>query len=335
MKKIAIFLTIMALHHSAYALDVLDNILSYFTDDPKYTIDKRKYVSRDNAPFSAVVGLYYSGKSNFCSGTLTSDGVIVTAKHCIVGKGDNSYTPLTQIHINYKADSNVAVNYRLSPTADVWNSDGSHNYSDASAPFHDWAFLVPQKDIKSIVQVSKLTGKGTSDVIVAGYGALKILSDQEIRKIRQEYAKWLNSQEGMGYHESTLFGTDLNIFSSTGYAFFSEIYNGLIPGIASDTFKDTDKLKASYCRVTASDTEYNEIGCQLWGGNSGGSVFYKYNNKWYLYGVTVNGLSTITNNRDTYARGAHMVPVNRFFTYYKNLISKLKDINKKGNTNEN
>lgn len=314
MKKLALFLMIVMIHHGAYALDILDNALSYFKNDPKYTIDKRKYVSNSIEPFSAVVGLKSQIGKNWCSGTLTADGIVVTAKHCIFDGYTNAYKDLNSIIINYQ-NTNIGVKQRTSSGANIY-PDG--NYNDT----YDWALLVPNKDIKSRIKVSKLTQGATSDVIVVGYGGLKILSNQEIRNIRKEYAKWLN--RGVEADMAPYSGVDLNGRSTFGMQFIQDIRNGRVKGIPANTFDDTHRLKASYCRATISNDRYNEIGCQMWGGNSGGSVFYKYNNQWYLYGTTVSASVMITNNRNTYARGAHMVPINTFIKSYRELVSKLK-----------
>lgn len=285
-----------------------------------YTIDKRKYVWRYNAPFSAVVGLN-SGGLNWCSGTLTADGVVVTAKHCVFNGTNKTYKPLESIIIN-SINGDTVVKQRIASGNDIYPDSG---YDDT----YDWAILVPKTDIKSVVQVNKLPDGATSDVIVAGYGGLKILSDQEIKKIRKEYAKWLN--RGTNTNIASSSGVDLQSRSSFGSQFVQEIIAGQINGIPADTFQDTHRLKASYCRATLSNNGQNLTGCQAWGGNSGGSVFYKYNNKWYLYGVFVSGYGgAFTNDRDTYAQARHMVPINSFFTQYQDLVKQLKD-----NTNEN
>lgn len=333
MKKIAIFLTIMAICGDTYGattnlkiIEPADNtrVHKYVPNlkiSPLYTIDKREYVSRDKAPFSAVVGLKDPYSKNWCSGTLTADGVVVTAKHCVFDGANKTYKPLESIIIN-SINGDTGVKRRIASGRDIYPDSG---YDDT----YDWALLAPKANIKSTVNVSKLTGNGTSDVVVAGYGALKILSNQEIRKIRQEYAKWLN--RGTGTNIASSSGVDLQTRSSLGSQFVREIIAGQINGIPADIFQDTHRLKASYCHATISNASQNEIACQTWGGNSGGPVFYKYNNKWYLYGIHVSGNGIITDNRNTYAVGIHMVPINVLIPYYRKLVSQLRE----GNTNEN
>ncbi|MCM1294791.1 MAG: trypsin-like serine protease [Muribaculaceae bacterium] len=315
MKKIYAFLLIMTMWHPAYGLDVYDHIMSYFTDDPKYTIDKRKYVSRDRAPFSAVVGLKYANGKNWCSGTLTADGIVVTAKHCIYGEG-TGYKQLGDLYINHKDAGDVGVKHRTSSGVDIYAIGDNDNA-------YDWALLVPKKDIKSTIRVSPATNNKTADTVVAGYGALKILSDQEIRTIRTEYARWLNNMAGTNI--ASRLGEDLPARSGFGSQFVGAVKAGRISSVSRDTFYDTHRLKASYCQATASNKKQNTRGCQIWGGNSGGGVFVKQNDKWYLYGVMITGSANITNNRDTFAKAAHMVPINMFIEHYKKLVSKLKE----------
>ena len=329
MKKFAVFLMIMATCGGTYGtgLDLQKQQIIAQSDKtrlnvttpptlpkakPTHTIDKRKYVSRDTEPFSDVVGLKYQGGENWCSGTLTADGIVVTAKHCIFDGYSNSYKPSDSIIINSRNGDTGVRTWRASGH-DVYPNG---NYDDT----YDWALLAPRADIKSNILVSKLTN-GTGDVVLVGYGALKILSDQEIRKIRTEYAKWLNRNAGTNVAGNA---ADLNERSSFGSQFVSDIKADKINGIPSDTFNDTNKLKASYCRATIGKANSNEIGCQMWGGNSGGSVFLKRDNKWYLFGAHVSGHLNITNNRNTYAQGARVVPINMFIESYKKLVNELK-----------
>lgn len=329
MKKIYAFLLIMAMWNPAYGAntDLFRQQIIAPSDNTRvvppqlklplntHTIDKRQYVSRDNAPFSAVVGLKYANGKNWCSGTLTADGIVVTAKHCIYGEG-TGYEQLGDLYINHKDAGDVGVKRRTSSGVDIYANDRYNNT-------YDWALLVPKKDIKSTVRVSTANNNVTADVINVGYGGLKILSDQEIRTIRTQYAKWLNHMSGTNMANQS--GEDLDTQSGFGSQFVYEIKNGKISGVSRDTFNDTHRLKASYCRATASNKQQNTKGCQGWGGNSGGSVFVKQDNKWYLYGIHISGYNDITGDRKTFAKMAHMVPINTFIEHYKKLVSEIKE----------
>ena len=285
-----------------------------------YTIDKRQYVSRSSEPYSAVIGLQQNGR-NFCTGTLTADGIVVTAKHCIYD--ESGKRNLRRIRLNSANHGNMTIAKTSASDKNIY-PDGE--YDSTGGAKSDWALLVPSRSVRSNIRVKSFTsseiraiffgvpGMGTFAQAV-GYGALKILSDQEINTLRREYAKFIKSNKK---------AEDFNARKSKGRQFVNQVGEGLVPGVSANTFRDTNRLKMSKCvvdTITAGDMMH---GCQTWVGDSGDPVFVNYGNKWYLYGVHVAGRSIISNRRWKYADATKFVFVNKFIDSYKKLVQKIK-----------
>lgn len=286
-----------------------------------YTIDQREYVSRAAPPYSSIVR--FGGDNPYCTGTLTANGIVVTAKHCILDKNNWIKSPY-DIHVDHATYGPLVLG--MGPMTGNTNLYPRGNFDLSAGLVGDWAFLSPRMDVISDVNVARFSGNAPVDVIVAGYGALKILSDQEIQNVRRAYMEYLRGTSFLGAANPMYYfgGEDVETYTSTGLGFVWAVSQGKIPDVSPDVFRDNNALKISRCRAQSelNSDESNLIGCQGWGGNSGGPVFLNIDGKWYLYGIVFAGRQNITNKRDTYAESANMVYVNNFWDQYVEFLNR-------------
>ncbi len=286
-----------------------------------YTIDLREYVSPSLHPYSAIVQV--GPESGACTGTLTADGVIVTAKHCVLDENFRTLQP-KDLSVRHQIEGPLLLGDIQASGFDIY----PNMYFDTNmGVVGDWALLGPRRDVKSDVRMAKFSGNMPVDVEVVGYGALKVLSDQEIQKIRQEYMKYLrgvsfaNRLNPLNYFGGESFATT----TSTGVDFINRVNAGQIPNLSPDIFQDSSRLKLSRCVALADPGEEgNLIDCQGWGGNSGGPVLLNLDGKWYLYGVAVAGFNGISTNKSFFAQLNYMVHSNKFWDEYNFFLTKYR-----------
>ena len=241
-----------------------------------YTFDKRKYINTwSSEPYSYVLQMRNKkGGAPFCTANMVA-GKIVTAKHCIVNKSLNDIVFIDSSGRNLCATSGKAGNYE---------KEQANTYSG------DWAVLTPCSKDKEYVKKNSLSMFGDNIPVSAtidrvyylGFGALKIMSDEEIKKFKQAYysfvydhAKTKPKKDKKDYvAEATAdkkSGIKLN--NSTGQLF---IKNMKKYGVDPNIFKDTYNLKASVCTTNDSPNKTNllkNLKCQSWGGDSGGGLY--------------------------------------------------------------
>ena len=236
----------------------------------EYTVDKRCYVTdkqKQQKPYSAVVGIKAPGRGTVCTGTIIKKAdnklYLYTAKHCV---DDKSGVPLNTIAIETQKGKSITVTKNK-----VGNYDGPTNSHHSG----DWAvYDVPgmYSDIISTGISDKNSPSMNARMI--GYGALKIMSDSEIEVFKQKYIKYLKEIKGVKLigtgivYDFMLGGVDVK-----GGPYGSGFVNYLAKNEGSyyrDMFTDFTKLKESNCKYSALG---QDIGCQGWGGNSGGGIF--------------------------------------------------------------
>jgi len=285
-----------------------------------YTIDRREYVTNSElkqAPFSSVVALQDKWGDTYCTATLTTDGIVVTAKHCVVDGG-----PARLL----LASKGQMLKYDLleRSSADIYDDNGRYINAEQDFAFMGVVGDVPDGGVE-LFTISSLPGL---ESMVVGYGALRILSDDEIKTIRHEYAKWLKKNRILrpaGHSRADKDGVDLYARGATGSEFVKDIRAGKIPGVDKKIFSDdSGRLKKSYCVVNGLG---GEMGCQTWGGNSGGPVFTKMGDTWVLFGEHTSSNPVISSSDSYHIQGAGFVPVSifGFGVAYDEFLWRIKD----------
>ena len=228
------------------------------TNPNEYTIDRRCYVTdeqKTQKPYSAVARIDIEEIGAYCTGTIVKekDGTpyLFTAKHCVYrpfldGKSvDTVKIKLEKDNIEYEATKYACGNYFGS-----WKTYGG-----------DWAVYKLSEDkkedfLKIAVEKTNKSPNGKYSARLVGYGALKIMSDEEIRDFKQSYIEHLKRKK-----ETVDFTADDNRGVSVSNEFLEQEMPNLID--------DHTALKVSFCQYGPN----NGIGCQGWFGNSGGPVF--------------------------------------------------------------
>lgn len=253
------------------------------TDSSSYTIDRRCYVQNEelsNAPYNAVVYLADVYK-NRCSGVVVKyedKFYLYTVKHCVFNYG------------NIKKNINVSV----PPKLFVWAKQ--HNI----LPHQDLAiYAIKNKDLPYVIMDEDFDYSAEDiDVKVVGYGALKIMSDEEIKDFIKKYVTFLKSvsrsksgEEYLKEHYIDMSNPDIvqKQFEVIGVPYkhptaqdFLEDLHERYREYYSDIFENT-KLQVSRCKHN--DTTGRDF-CQVWGGTSGGGMFNQNNE---LVGIITKG----------------------------------------------
>lgn len=300
------------------------------TNPDEYTIDKRCYVTdeqRKEKPFNSTVpvGLGYG----YCTGTLAKwislsayfkkplktsfdiphdDAVyLFTAKHCADTDDDGKPDSVFRIELpNY----NTLVD-------SILVASGDYDTLKGTKPEDDWAIYrlpapINQENIEYVL--ADTNGKHDNrSVISVGYGLLKIMSDAEIKKFKQEYLNYLtkNNITDMSYDNTGIIPSDGGV--------------NLVQGKAADFIEYLDNFRSEYfvdlffnIALKFSRCTHTDGGnCQAWGGNSGGPLF---DDKQHLVGVYTRGISVI--GGDYHAGGSFSVPTGHIYTQ---MIQKKKN----------
>lgn len=289
------------------------------TNPEDYTVDKRCYVTdyqKRAKPYNAVVGTirYFEP---YCTGTVIKwqDRLYVyTAKHCVV---DENGVAADTIKIKTQSGEEIVVNKNKVGDNDVM----SNNNNRAG----DWAiYSVPAKYNIASTNFSAANGDIWWDLLqlvkydarVIGYGSLKIMSDSEIELYKQKYIKYLTNKQhipsALAKNNEKIYGFDGKGGINTYYDEKSNQYvaNFLIDLASNDyayyidIFKNKE-LKVSYCKFSNTG---QAIGCQIYGGNSGGGTF---DNDGNLMGILTGYHSVIGGkNHAAAASGSSVINVN-------------------------
>lgn len=230
-------------------------------------VDNRKYVNWDTEPYNKFVR--FESWLGTCTGQYVAPNIILTAAHCFRDSSEEFY-------IVRSDDKKAAVTLL---------KDGWAGFTDRSVckRSDDWAiFLVGDPafynnffGFQPIFNQNVETG-----VISGGFGALRILSKDEIQKIITVIKNNYESFKNIGVAN---FGSQLETLIA------AEPYN-----ITETLFGDVKRFKAESCKVkldlnfTYSDSDYPAqqmltSTCDIWGGNSGGAVIDS--NNYNVYGV--------------------------------------------------
>ncbi len=237
------------------------------TNPGAYTVDRRCYVNdiqKHQKPFNASValgdnaGVPYARKEFdfYCSGTIVKRDeklYIYTAKHCVV----DSNTDVVADTISFRLQDGTSMRAYRDQVGDFIMSTGKNRSGD-------WA-IYEIRDASDNVPYVDLSNNPTPKVISVGYGALKIMSDNEIWDFKQKYLEYLYT------NPDKRAGKDWKFIDGGVYIEDPDVEKFIVKigrDFARDFFVDL-KLKVSECYYVNS----KPIGCQGWGGDSGGGMF--------------------------------------------------------------
>lgn len=291
MKKYIIISLLLFIPSLAMAAD-------HCTNPKEYTVDRRCYVTdaqKKEKPYNAVVALI-NNDGPYCTGTIIkwkNNLYVYTAKHCVTdkfGSVADSITVRTQSDIEITANKN---------NFGAFDTVANHNNRSG-----DWAiYSIPSAH--KIVSTNVTDKEGykwdlmklfSHDAQVIGYGGLKIMSDKEISNYKAKYIRYLKYKKGIiAKGDESRYGFDGKggVYAYRGDSSNPYVVNFLdyLRDNASeyywDVFQNNKKLKVSSCGFSASG---QSVGCQIWGGNSGGGVFDKEGN---LMGILAGYSATI------------------------------------------
>ena len=292
----------------------------------EYTVDKRCYVTdmqKQTRPFNAVVGLINEDGDIYCTGTIVKlkDSLyIFTAAHCTDLDGDG--LPTNTIRVKLQDNRFFEVNRFIN--SDYFVVDDDPVIQSYLRGFQkDWAVYKFQnvENVPFVSPTNQLdidvfsTFRFDYDALDVGYGALKIMSNQDIEDFKQSYVKFLKEQslpsgeirdkintafdgvvdtiEAYRLNEQNISPhqkSELGFTSEGGISTRSVavmIFLATNKDLYERLFKDNDKLKVSYCKYQSSGSEKN---CQGWNGNSGGGLFDSSGN---LMGIHTRGSEVI------------------------------------------
>lgn len=262
---------------TAFLLLCLSVANNLFADT--YTLDKRKYIDNTTwatEPYSYVLKMQIKGgAAPICTANMIGER-IVTAKHCIVNKDLSN--------VVFIAYNGRKISAKPNPIT------GNYVENDPSTYTGDWAVLTPSAKDMDFVKKHSLDMFGDSvpamsvifnKVSYLGFGALKIMSDQEIAKFQRAYYSYLydnlqkkefidkeNFVKGMIKTRPTI---DMQTKTAKGFLKKMSDY-----GVDSNIFRDTPRLKESVCKTNKNPNatlSLTNLQCQSWGGNSGGGLY--------------------------------------------------------------
>jgi len=264
-KKLFVFLSLF-LSANSFGAD-------HCTNSTEYTVDKRCYVTdeqKERKPYNSVVALIDDDEFIYCTGTIVQGKngkpYVYTAKHCILDENN-----LVQSTLRIKLQDGTELNVTK-------NKVGDFDIATDENESGDWAvYSINKKDVPMVEKIFQLRVDGLglklpmlSNIKLVGYGTLKIMSDKEITEFKDKYIAYLKDKE-----EIDIQGTEYNYgFVSGGIETQNEYVINFIDN--NDDYWET--LDSDSGRLKVSACEYffysgKEIGCQAWGGNSGGPIF--------------------------------------------------------------
>ena len=242
------------------------------TNPEAYTIDKRCYVTNEQKkekPYNAVVALLGGGGGITGSGTIVKrQGLTIkdvgyflyTAKHC----ADRNYDNIADDTLKIKLPNGQEFNAELVKQGNYRVTDGLE--SNFAGDWAKYRVMTTEQnsgdDIRELignayVKINDSFARGAKNVRVVGYGTLKIMSDQEISDLKNEYLDFIINNQNFDNvyvtEDGGIGGMSIKIFISNNHRRFED-----------------NLLKVSKCYQ---DTNDRFTGCQGWSGNSGGGAF--------------------------------------------------------------
>lgn len=144
-----------------------------FADMVGYSGDKRRYVTEDEKsqfPYNTVVR--FDDKGNPGTGTFVSKDIMLTCRHVVDDTGAENFIDY------YTSDGKKHTGYVA-------------NYIKDYKSTHDFAWVIDENAFSGQVLNIAPETKYSNNLMVIGYDSLKPLSDDEIKILKQLYAKWI------------------------------------------------------------------------------------------------------------------------------------------------
>lgn len=252
-----------------YVFAYKDGCMEHGKYEKLYTVDKRCYVTNEQKktkPYSAVVALV-DGDFIYCTGTVIKFNgrfYLYTAKHCTDNDGDNI------------ADDTLQIKTQTGKVVTVYkNNLGSYDIKNDEKHYGDWAiYSIKQTDLVAV----ETTTREKKDLYsyyarLIGYGALKIMSDDEINKFKSNYITYLKNL-GETDEDIKKYPQLYGITKNGGIRETNDWVNVFLGNMEPDYLLDlfaNHELKYSMCKYWANSGIGD--GCQAWPGNSGGGIF--------------------------------------------------------------
>ncbi len=218
--------------------------------DPREAVDWSKYPQVVHVQAFVSDELFYS-----CTGQYVAPNLILTAAHCILNDGGNLYG---NINVVTYAGKKCAAQQAF------WV--GNYLTADNSYPY-DFAVLQIEPECYSSINYKIEVSDIDKDIDVynVGFGSLTILSDNEIKKLREKF-------------------TSLPVESRTNAGIVEQEFTSVLGRPIRDVF-DNHKLKldarCSGYRQQSDNVVYTD--CYDWNGNSGSPIVQRGTNN--LIGV--------------------------------------------------
>ena len=297
-----------------------------------YTIDKRCYVKEKNTttPYNSVVKILapnvikaggMSTSTRGCTGTIVQHNnkfMVYTAKHCVAD--DDIYIPIKKIQITTQNNLNT--------TAELLAyGDSVQNKNNG-----DWAiYEIIDKENLPYITLDQTTQPG--EHMLAGYGSLKIMSDDEIKNFKNDYANFMktknidikstdivfvpNEDASYGMIPKTNNEKTVNLDNiDTGINIYKEYPQKFLEQNTYDhLFKDYDNFKYSRCII---DTLGRFI-CQAWRNDSGGPVFKKNGQNYTLTGIHSKGHGVIGGSKHAKYTNTNSTVIVKNIKYMQNI----------------
>ncbi len=235
------------------------------TNPGEYTIDKRCYVTdeqKSQKPYNAVVKVENPNKYKYnCTGVIIkgedNTPYLVTAKHCARPADTSKEFFQPEKVVILLQDGSLYL------TAEPYSfgRTSAENYNKRD----DWVVFKFKDEDKEKLKNLALEPKGIEKVTpdtynlnarFVGYSALKIMSDEEIKRLKKEYAEYMFKRHNERVKEDEWGGIEVVTY----------ILDGNWPELTRD---DDYKLKVSDCIYKAG--RYGS-GCQGWVGSYGGPI---------------------------------------------------------------
>lgn len=237
-------------------------------------IDNRIYVDWSSAPYNKIVQIGNDG--SWCTGQYVAPNIISTARHCVADTPEfDNYVKIGATNISATTHDNHIFRLKVIAYGKNFNDD-------------DWALLLVNDPKYYHTESFTSHPADATNTIVdnAGFGFMRILTDNEIAKLRQI---WSNVENSM-----------------TPQAMFLDIYDNALDAISDAGIPPLDdnphNLKAHLnCQLLDHNKYYNtkpiKTNCDTFAGNSGGP-YYKNGT---LYAIHSSAVGDWTDKNIAYA----------------------------------
>lgn len=246
-------------------------------------IDNREYVNRQKSPYNMIV--HFMGK---CTGQYVASDLILTNAHCVYQACHDSEIsmPLCRFE-NFagKSGSGRVVSVGRKYSLNNGGAFVDENYS----PDTDWA-IIKTDDLPSDTWFNVGTATVPGRYNSVGFGAMRIIADDELPIIRKKYVSFLRKRYDMGrmsakkiLNETKLETTMWADFDSFLSDATDETGVSIAPLFPADEEKKL-KLHAD-CEINTVKNGYFFHNCDTFHGNSGGAIFRQNQ----LHGIVAGG----------------------------------------------